>query len=60
MEQYEVVTDPLTPLEAADALLITREVIYNISELHGLKATLAPKLFPQAGKSRSNIFAFCL
>ncbi|KAH7921667.1 glutamine synthetase/guanido kinase [Leucogyrophana mollusca] len=42
--QYEVVTGPLPPLEAADALVHTRETIYNIANKHGLRATLAPRL----------------
>ncbi|KAL4068505.1 hypothetical protein V8B97DRAFT_1873227 [Scleroderma yunnanense] len=42
--QYEVATGPLPPLEAADALVHTRETIYNIAHKHGLRATLAPRL----------------
>ncbi|KAL4068495.1 hypothetical protein V8B97DRAFT_2024755 [Scleroderma yunnanense] len=42
--QYEVITGPLSPLEAADALVHTRETIYNIATKHGLRATLAPRL----------------
>ncbi|KAF8841120.1 glutamine synthetase/guanido kinase [Paxillus ammoniavirescens] len=42
--QYEVVTGPLSPLEAADALVQTRETIFNIASKHGLRATLAPRL----------------
>lgn len=42
--QYEIVTGPLPPLEAADALVHTRETIYNIASKHGLHATLAPRL----------------
>jgi len=42
--QYEVVTGPMSPLEAADALVHTRETIYNIASKHGVKATFAPKL----------------
>lgn len=41
--QYEVVTGPLPPLEAADVLVHTRETIYNIAHKHGLRATLAPR-----------------
>lgn len=43
--QYEVVTGPLPPLQAADALLHTRETIYNVASRHGLRATLAPRVF---------------
>ncbi|KAI0943154.1 hypothetical protein AcW1_002860 [Taiwanofungus camphoratus] len=42
--QYEVVTGPLTPLEAADALVHTRETIRNVASKHGLRATFAPRL----------------
>ncbi|KAF9240408.1 hypothetical protein BU15DRAFT_87638 [Melanogaster broomeanus] len=42
--QYEVITGPLPPLEAADALVQTRETIFNIASKHGLRATLAPRL----------------
>lgn len=42
--QYEVVTGPLPPLDAADALVHTRETIYNIASKHGLRATFAPRL----------------
>jgi Glutamine synthetase, catalytic domain len=43
--QYEIVTGPLPPLQAADALIHTRETIYNIASKHGLRATLAPRVF---------------
>ncbi|KAF8189300.1 hypothetical protein BJ912DRAFT_967039 [Pholiota molesta] len=43
--QYEVVTGPLSPLQAVDALIHTRETIFNIASKHGLRATLAPRVF---------------
>ncbi|KAF9650030.1 glutamine synthetase/guanido kinase [Thelephora ganbajun] len=43
--QYEVVTGPLSPLQAADALVYSHEVIYNIASKHKLKATFAPRVF---------------
>ena len=43
--KYEVVTGPLPPLEAADALIHTRETIANIASAHGLRATLAPRVY---------------
>lgn len=43
--QYEVVTGPLSPFKAADALVDTREVIRNVANKHGMKATLAPRVF---------------
>ncbi|PCH36913.1 glutamine synthetase/guanido kinase [Wolfiporia cocos MD-104 SS10] len=42
--QYEIVTGPLAPLEAADALVHTRETIRNVASRHGLRATFAPRL----------------
>ncbi|OAX31356.1 glutamine synthetase/guanido kinase, partial [Rhizopogon vinicolor AM-OR11-026] len=42
--QYEVVTGPLPPLEAADALVHTRETIANVANKHGLRATFAPRI----------------
>ncbi|KAI9461333.1 hypothetical protein HD554DRAFT_2176299 [Boletus coccyginus] len=41
--QYEVVTGPMSPLEAADALVHTRETIYNVASKHGVRATLVPR-----------------
>lgn len=43
--QYEVVTGPLPPLQAVDALVHTRETIFNIASRHGLRATRAPRVF---------------
>ncbi|KAG1733151.1 hypothetical protein EDB19DRAFT_1639816 [Suillus lakei] len=42
--QYEIVTGPLPPLEAADALVHTRETIANVASKHGFRATFAPRL----------------
>lgn len=42
--QYEFVAAHLPPMEAVDALITTRETIYNIAAKHGLRATLAPRL----------------
>ena len=38
-------TGPLLPLRAADALVVTRETVYNIVAKHGMRATLAPRIF---------------
>lgn len=43
--QYEIVTGPLSPLQAADALVFSHEVIYNIANKHELRATFAPRVF---------------
>ncbi|KAH9834985.1 FLU1-II [Rhodofomes roseus] len=48
--QYELVTGPMSPLEAADALVFTRETIYNIAHKHGLRATFAPRLLSESSE----------
>lgn len=40
-----MVTGPLSPLDAADALVHTKEIIYHTATKHGLHATFAPKVF---------------
>ncbi|KAF9451353.1 glutamine synthetase/guanido kinase [Macrolepiota fuliginosa MF-IS2] len=42
--QYEIATAPLPPLEAADALVHTRETIINVAAKHKLHATFAPRV----------------
>ncbi|EKM57124.1 uncharacterized protein PHACADRAFT_142316 [Phanerochaete carnosa HHB-10118-sp] len=42
--QYEVITGPLPPLQAADACIATRETIFNVAAKHGLRATFAPRI----------------
>jgi glutamine synthetase len=46
--QYEVVTGPLPPVEAVDALVFTRDTIYNVAAKHGARATLYPKVYSEA------------
>ena len=58
--QFEVVTGPLSPLQAADALVYSREVIYNIANKHKLKATFAPRVFRQSCLSSPSIYRFSL
>ncbi|KAF8525584.1 hypothetical protein BU17DRAFT_83867 [Hysterangium stoloniferum] len=41
--QYEVVTGPLPPLEAVDALIATRQIISNVAQKYGMRMTLTPK-----------------
>lgn len=49
---FQVVSGPLTPLDAADALIFTREIITNVAAKHGLHATFAPRPFmTSAGSS---------
>lgn len=50
--QYEIVGGPLNPLDAADQLIFTRELIVNVAAKHGLHATFAPRPFmTSAGSS---------
>ena len=49
--QYEIVTGPLSPLQAADALVYSREVIYNIANKHQLRATFSPRVFEHSCSS---------
>lgn len=53
--QYEIVTGPLPPLQAADALIHTRETIYNIANKHGLRATLSPRVFDDSAGSGTHV-----
>jgi len=46
--QYEIITGPLPPVEAVDALVFTRDTIYNVCAKHGVKATLYPKVFSES------------
>jgi glutamine synthetase len=46
--QYEIVTDPLPPLEAVDTLLATRDIISAVSANYSLRATFIPKPIPGA------------
>ncbi|THH30248.1 hypothetical protein EUX98_g3924 [Antrodiella citrinella] len=46
--QFEVITGPLPPLEAADTVVYTRETIFNIAAKHGLRATFATRVRPGA------------
>ncbi|KAF7297453.1 1,2-dihydroxy-3-keto-5-methylthiopentene dioxygenase [Mycena indigotica] len=52
--QYEVVTGPLTPLAAADALVYTREIIVQIAAKHGLHATFVPRPFMYSAGSSAH------
>ncbi|KAJ7116391.1 hypothetical protein C8R44DRAFT_792392 [Mycena epipterygia] len=53
--QYEVVTGPLTPLAAADALIHTREIIAQTAAKHGLHATFAPRPFMTSAGSSTHV-----
>ncbi|SJL03811.1 uncharacterized protein ARMOST_07168 [Armillaria ostoyae] len=52
--QYEVVTGPLLPLQAADALIHTRETIVNVAVKYGLRATFAPRVYMTSAGSAAH------
>ncbi|TRM67904.1 hypothetical protein BD626DRAFT_480146 [Schizophyllum amplum] len=53
--QFEIVTGPLPPLEAADAIVHTREIISHTAAKHGLRATFAPRPFMTSCGSAAHI-----
>ncbi|KAF7327474.1 1,2-dihydroxy-3-keto-5-methylthiopentene dioxygenase [Mycena kentingensis (nom. inval.)] len=52
--QYEIVTGPLPPVEVADALFFTREIITQVAAKHGLHATFAPRPFMSSAGSSTH------
>ena len=54
MVQYEMVTGPLSPLESADALVHTREIITHTAAKHGLRATFAPRIYMNSAGSSTH------
>jgi glutamine synthetase len=46
--QYEIITGPMEPVEAVDAVVFTRETVYNVAAKYGVRATLYPKVFANA------------
>ncbi|KAI5819267.1 hypothetical protein BZA77DRAFT_259703 [Pyronema omphalodes] len=56
--QFEFVTGPLPPVEAVDALYITRQIIFQTAERYGMRATMHPKPYPmQCGGSSHTHFS---
>ncbi|KAF5343436.1 hypothetical protein D9758_011813 [Tetrapyrgos nigripes] len=53
--QYEIVSAPLTPMDAADTVIFTRELIINIAAKHGLRATFAPRPFMTTAGSAAHV-----
>ncbi|KAF8594655.1 glutamine synthetase/guanido kinase [Ceratobasidium sp. AG-I] len=45
----EIVTGPLSPMQAADALVATREIIYSTAQKQNYRATLVPRLYSYQG-----------
>jgi glutamine synthetase len=52
---FEISTEPLPPLQAADALIYSRETIRTICFNHGLCATMHPKPFEKLGGCGSHV-----
>lgn len=50
----------MSPLEAADALVATREIITNTASKHGLRATLSPRVYADARKHNFIYSTSCL
>ncbi|ESK84705.1 glutamine synthetase guanidokinase [Moniliophthora roreri MCA 2997] len=53
--QYEVVSGPLTPLDAADQVIFVRELVVNLAAKHGLHATFSPRPFMGTAGSAAHI-----
>ena len=45
--QYEIITGPLPPMKAVDALIHTRETIFHVAHKYGLRATFVPRPFSE-------------
>ncbi|TVY48103.1 Protein fluG [Lachnellula occidentalis] len=52
---FEISTEPMAPLQAADALVYCHETIRNISRKHGLHGTVYPKPFEKLSGLGSHI-----
>ncbi|KAI9050352.1 hypothetical protein LZ554_005518 [Drepanopeziza brunnea f. sp. 'monogermtubi'] len=52
--QFEISTEPLPPLESADALYFCHETIRTIVASHGLRATMYPKPFEKSSSTGSH------
>jgi glutamine synthetase len=49
-----MVTGPLPPLESADALVHTREIITHTAAKHGFRATFAPRIYMDSAGSSAH------
>jgi glutamine synthetase len=52
--QFEFILPPDNPVAAVDTLIKSRQVIANIVEKHGLRATLYPRPYPSAAGTASH------
>lgn len=52
--QFEFILPHGSPVAAVDTLLKARQVVTNIAEKHGLRATLYPRPFPKAAGTASH------
>ncbi|MDA1173177.1 MAG: glutamine synthetase family protein [Actinomycetota bacterium] len=46
--QFEVTLKPLPAMRAADAAVLTRDIVRSVARMHGRRATFAPLLHPDA------------
>ncbi|KAL4924569.1 extracellular developmental signal biosynthesis protein FluG [Aspergillus undulatus] len=52
--QFEFILPPDSPVAAVDTLIKARQVITNVAEQHGLRATLHPRPYPFAAGTASH------
>ncbi|ODM18516.1 Protein fluG [Aspergillus cristatus] len=52
--QFEFILPPNSPVAAVDTLLKARQVVVNVAEQHGLRATLYPRPIPKAAGTASH------
>lgn len=52
--QYEIVLPPMSPLEACDVLLHSRQIIESVAARHGYRTTIHPKPWAEACGSASH------
>ncbi|KAF8594657.1 glutamine synthetase/guanido kinase [Ceratobasidium sp. AG-I] len=52
--QYQLITGPLPPMQAADVLVTTREIIHCTAQKHNYRATLVPRLCPYSSQGSTS------
>ena len=52
--QFEFILPPGSPVAAVDTLLKARQVVTNVAEQHGIRATLYPRPYPKAAGTASH------
>jgi len=53
--QFEIVSGPLPPLQAADAVAIIRQTIHTVALKYDVHTTMAPRVFPDQPGSSSHV-----